>query len=128
MGCGVASVDQRVIDRGGTLLFPGEGGKMITDWRKLLDRVATRAGWPAGEIRSKRFRHTYCAARLQTLDHGAPVSTYTVSRELAHNSTAMVERVYSHLGTIRHRREAVEHRLEQHTEALRDRLEALRAA
>lgn len=121
-------VDQRVIDRGGTLLFPGEGGKMITDWRKLLDRVATRAGWQAGEIRSKRFRHTYCAARLQTLDAGAPVAIYSVSRELGHNSTAMVEKVYSHLGTIRHRAEVVEYRAEQHTETLRDRLEALRAA
>jgi hypothetical protein len=28
------------------------------------------------------FRHAYCAARLQTLDRGAPVSTYSVGREL----------------------------------------------
>jgi integrase len=121
-------VDQRVIDRGGSLLFPGEGGKMIGDWRKLLDRVATRAGWQPGEIRSRIFRNTYAAARLQTLDHGAPVAVWTVSRELGHTSTALVEKVYGHLGTSRHRSEAVEYRLEQHAEALRDRLEALRAA
>ena len=71
------------------------------------------------------FRHTYCATRLQTLDHGAPVSPYTVSRELGHGSTAMVERVYSHLGTIRHRSEAVEFKVEQHKKALGKRLKAL---
>ncbi len=76
---------------------------------KLLDQVATRGGWKAGEIRSKMFRHTYCAARLQTLDHGAPVSPYTVSKELGHGSLMMVEKVYSHLGTIRHRAEVVEY-------------------
>jgi integrase len=53
-------VDKRVIDRGGTLLFPSETGGMLRDWRKVLDAVAKRAGWKAGEIRSKHFRHTYC--------------------------------------------------------------------
>jgi integrase len=115
-----------VIERGGTLLFPGETGGMLQDWRKLLDAVATRAGWKAGEIRSKRFRHTYCAARLQTLDGGAPVSVFTVARELGHSSTAMVEQVYSHLGTMRHRAEVVEYRVEQYAEALADRLTVLR--
>jgi hypothetical protein len=43
-----------------------------------------RAGWNKGEIRSKMFRHTYCSARLQTLDGGAPVSPFTVSKELGH--------------------------------------------
>ena len=38
---------------------------------------------------------------------------------------AMVQRVYSHLGTIRHRSEVVEYRIEQHTQALGDRLAAL---
>lgn len=118
-------VDQRVIDRGGSLLFPGETGGMLKDWRKILDTVAKRAGWKAGEIRSKQFRHTYCAARLQTLDGGAPVSTFTVAREMGHSSTAMVEQVYSHLGTIRHRSEQVEYRVGQHREALADRLMAL---
>jgi len=78
-----------------------------------------------GRIRSKMFRHTYCAARLQTLDRGAPVSLYTVSREMGHGSQDMVERVYSHLGTVRHRSEVVEYRIEQHREALQERLAAL---
>jgi integrase len=71
------------------------------------------------------FRHSYCAARLQTLDGGAPVSPFTVSRELGHGSQKMVEDVYSHLGTMRHRTEWVEYRVEQHAKALRDRLAAM---
>lgn len=98
----------------GSLLFPSsrldhEG--MVVDLRKALDRIAARAGWQPGEIRTKIFRHSYCAARLQTLDNGAPVAPYTVSRELGHSSTTMVEKVYSHLGRVRHRAEAVEYRL-----------------
>ncbi len=53
---------------------------MVTDWWKLMDRIAARAGWKPGEIRSKLFRHTYAAARLQMLDEGAPVSVYTVAK------------------------------------------------
>ena len=48
--------------------------------------------------RSKMFRHTYTAARLQTLDQGAPVSVYTVAKELGHGGETMVRRVYGHLG------------------------------
>jgi len=109
------------------LLFPSYvGGReaMLVDFRKLIDAVATRAGWHAGEITSKIFRHTYCAARLQTLDHGAPVSVYTVAKELGHGGEAMVRRVYGHLGTVHHRSEVVEYRVEQHVERLRERLEA----
>ena len=117
----------------GELLFPSvTTGReaMLTDVRKLLNHVAVRAGfltvllddqgkalkkggWPVYEgtpVRTKQFRHTYCAARLQTLDGGAQVSMYTVSRELGHSSIAMVQRVYSHVGTVRHRSEAVEYR------------------
>jgi integrase len=116
------------LTRGGTLLFPSfESGKegMLQDLRKLLDRVAVRAGWKRGEIRSKMFRHTYTAARLQTLDRGASVSAYTVSRELGHGGEALIKRVYGHLGTVRHRSEMVEYRVEQHFEQLVDRLRGL---
>jgi integrase len=84
-----------------------------------------RAEHSTEEIRTKAFRHTYCAARLQTLDQGAPVSTYTVARELGHESEAIVRRVYAHLGTIRHRSEVVEYRIEQHLDRLGDRLQRL---
>lgn len=115
----------------GRLLFPSlrTGDEaMITDFRKLLDAVTARVGWKPGEIRSKMFRHTYCAARLQTLDRGAPVSIYTVSRELGHGSPAMVQRVYSHLGEMRHRSEVVEYRVDQHQDAVGGRLRGLKKA
>jgi len=110
------------------LLFPswrtGEE-TMLTDFRKLLDAVAERASWKAGEIRSKQFRHTYITARLQTLDRGAPVSTWTVAREVGHSSTDMIEETYGHLGQVRHRAELVEYRIEQHAVALQERLARL---
>lgn len=71
------------------------------------------------------FRHTYASTRLQTLDHGALVNLYTVSREMGHGSQEMLERVYAHLGPIRHRAEAVEYRVEQHLVKLGDRLKKL---
>lgn len=111
------------------LLFPGHWrGReaTITDFRKVLDAVAERAGWKAGEVRSKMFRHTYCAARLQTLDQGAAVSPFTVGRELGHGGSALVHRVYGHLGEARDRSAVVEYRIEQHGAKLGDRLRALR--
>jgi integrase len=116
------------LERGGRLLFPSfvRGTEaMLVDVRKLIDRIAVRAGWKAGEVGTRVFRHTFTAARLQTLDRGAPVSLHTVSRELGHGSEEMVRRVYAHLGSVRHRSEVVEYRLEQHVEALKDRLGAL---
>jgi integrase len=134
----------------GTLLFPSfESGKetMITDVRKLLDRIAVRSGfltpqidprtggqrrkpsgdpmWEGKPIRTRIFRHTYCSARLQTLDRGEPVSAFTVRCELGHGSEDMVNKVYSHLGDVRHRSEAVEYRVSQHLEVLLERLKAL---
>ena len=110
------------LERAGRLLFPGAEAGMLRETRRLLDRIAKRAGWKAGEIRHRIFRHTYAASRLQTLDRGAPVSLYTVSRELGHGSEDMVRRVYAHLGTVRHRSEVVEYRVEQHFERLGDQL------
>jgi integrase len=122
----------------GRLLFPsyctGEE-RMLTDIRKLLDRVTERVGAvyvmdrgarrkaKRGEIRTKVFRHTYITARLQTLDRGAPVSLWTVAREVGHSGTAMIERVYGHLGDVRHRASVVEYRVRQHRRVLRGRLE-----
>jgi integrase len=71
-----------------------------------------RAGWRPGELRSKMFRHTYCAARLQLLDQRAPVRVYTVAKELGHGGESTVQRVYGHLGQVRHRAEVVEYRVE----------------
>jgi hypothetical protein len=113
------------LEYAGGLLFPSfaTGSEaMWVDVRKLIDRIGVRAGWKAGELGTRVFRHTWTAARLQTLDRGAPVSLYTVSRELGHGSEEMVRRVYAHLGAVRHRSEVVEFRVEQHLEVLKDRL------
>jgi hypothetical protein len=67
------------------------------------------------------FRHTYITARLQTLDRGAPVSTWTVAREVGHSSTKMIEATYGHLGEVRHRADVVEYRIEQHAAKLGNR-------
>ena len=47
------------------------------------------------------------------------------ANQAGYSSTAMVEKVYSHLGTMRHRSEVVEYRVEQHAATLGDRLTAL---
>jgi integrase len=122
----------------GRLLFPSyRKGKehMLTDVRRLLDRVTAHAGKlyvmdegrrrkaEEGEIRTKIFRHTYITARLQTLDRGEAVSLWTVAREVGHSGTDQIERTYGHLGTIRHRATKVEYLVRQHKKILRGRLE-----
>lgn len=122
---------------GGRLLFPsyrtGEEA-MLTDCRKLLDAVAARVGFADREVNLYDFRHTYCAARLQTLDGDAPVSPYTVGQELGHGGDSLVKRVYGHLGTVCHRAKAVEYLVQQHLKAehrdkaVREWLKVLQAA
>jgi integrase len=90
--------------------------------RELQVRAMIEKTPVSGEIRCRIFRHTYTAARLQRLDHGAPISLDTVSRELGHRSEDLVRRVYSHPGTFRHCSEVVEYRLGQHFERLLDQL------
>lgn len=92
------------------LLFPADNGGMRRDLRKALDRVGEMAGLPAGYVRTKAFRHTYGSMRIQTVDAGEPVAIYTVSRELGHRDTKMVEQTYGHLMNTRHRRAVVSYR------------------
>lgn len=96
----------------GVLLFPGalDEERPLQNPNKVLDAAAEAAGWEPGEIRTKAFRHTYCATRLQTLDQGAPVSPFTVAREMGHGGRSLVDRVYGHLGDVRQRSEVVEYR------------------
>ncbi len=113
----------------GTLLFPSfrTGQETLLQhphW--IVTAVAACIGSAPGEITPYTLRHTYCAARLQTLDHAAPVSPFTVGRELGYGGDALVRKVYGHLGTVRHRSAAVEYRVEQHAASLGDRLAALR--
>lgn len=114
----------------GRLLYPSyrTGRECMVDPRTILADAAERAGWKPEDITSKMFRHSYCAARLQTLDRGAPVSVYTVGKELGHGGDALVKRVYGHLGEVRHRADVVEYRVEQHAAKLGDRLAKVTAS
>jgi integrase len=112
---------------------------MHQDTRKALERVLQRAGTlhvvdrgrsrvaQPGDVRTKIFRHTYITARLQTLDGGRQVSTYTVAREVGHSGTEMIERTYGHVAEVRHRAKVVEFRVQQHRKALGQRLQQLRS-
>ena len=100
-----------------SLLFPGcrPGKEACLDTlpRKAFGALLKQTGMTDLGISAKTFRHTYCSARLQTTDHGAPVSPFTVSRELGHGSRDMVEKIYSHLGAFRCRGKVVEYRVEK---------------
>jgi len=98
---------------------------MLQHAHRIVAAVAERIGHGRGEVTLYTLRHTYCAARLQTLDGGAPVSPFTVGRELGHGGDALVRKVYGHLGTVRHRSAAVQYRVEQHAATLGDRVAAL---
>jgi integrase len=93
--------------RTGGLLFPSNSGGLRKDLRKALDQIGKMAGFPKGYVRTKAFRHTYGSMRIQTVDAGQPVAIYTVSRELGHRDTKMVEQTYGHLLNRRHRRQVV---------------------
>jgi integrase len=114
----------------GSLLFPsnrGDGESMITDLRKALDKIGERAGFPKGHVRLHMLRHTYTAARIQSMDRGAPVALYTVARELGHSSTDMIEDRYGHLHdrAVLGGSEVVEYRVEHHRETIGERVDAL---
>ena len=121
-----------VFDPGGPksgLLFPSpRGGRMLREDRKQLDAVGERAGFEVGAVRFHKLRHTYTAARLQTTEHGYPVALFTVSRELGHSSTSLIEKRYGHLLTNRRvRGETVEFRVEEYEKEIGEEvLQALR--
>jgi integrase len=90
-------------DRREGLLFPSpKGGGMLSCVRVTLERVTEKAGVDK-HVTLHTFRHTYTATRLQTLDHGQPVSPYTVMRELGHKKISLIENTYGHLLNVRHR-------------------------
>jgi integrase len=112
-------LDQRAgYEAPGTLLFRSphiiDREAPLSDLRDMWDRIAKRAGWQAGEIRSRMFRVTYATTRLETLDHGRPVSPWRVQAELGHGSLDMLKEVYGRVMDAPHRSEVVEYRVEQH--------------
>lgn len=106
------------------LMFPSEDSNerrevMITAINKQLARARDLAAKALGEpmkarlmnkrVTPRALRPTYCAARLQTVDNGAPVALWTVRGEMGHGSMKMIERVYGRLGDVRHRGAVVEY-------------------
>ena len=100
-------------------------------------------GMDEGEVRTRRFRHTYCSARLQTVqrilkpgrkpdDDDAfeyvEVSKFQVQKEMGHGGAQLVDRIYGHAQRNPHRSDVVEYRVEVHREALGERLAAVTAA
>ena len=111
----------------GTLLFPQyvDGTEQpLGDLRKVFVRIdlpdvvherAVRLNGDRAEGREYQLswlmlRHTYCTARLQTLDRGQPIAKHTVMHEMGHKSEAMINKIYGHLGTFGSRSEHVEYR------------------
>ena len=109
----------------GRFLFPSPKtpDRPIRNVKKLIEELGRRTGLQG--ITPKVFRHTYCAARLQTTDNGREIAQFTVAAELGHNSSQMVGDVYGHVGRVRHRSEVVEYPLEPYMLQLKTRLDRL---
>ena len=124
------------------LIFAAPGGGMVGDLRRTLDRLGKLCGMRPREVRTRAFRHTYCATRLQTVttilrpghkptDEDAwsyeAVSHDAVARELGHGGHELVKRIYGHRARDPHRSNEVAYRVEEHREKLGKRLSALEA-
>lgn len=97
------------------LLFPSPvTGKMLHDVRLLWDRLAKRVGLEKGHVRCHGLRHTYCAACLQLIDRGQPISEFTVASWMGHSDAGLIKRRYGHLGRHRHRSTELEFCVENH--------------
>ena len=94
--------------QGSGLLFPARSGGVKKDIRRALEAVVKRSNTEK-RVTPHVFRHTFAAARLQTLDNGAPTSPYTVMKELGHSSLDLIERTYGHLLNQRHRSPVLEY-------------------
>jgi len=73
-------------------------------------------------VRSLILKSSSATAAGCNRDKDEPISVYPVSRRMGHGGTALVNRTYSHLGTVRHRAKVLEYRVEQHGAILGDRL------
>jgi hypothetical protein len=72
------------------------GGQEKDDVRVGTVYGTVRAVWGHESSPASRWGSRY--SRPHLLDGGQPMAVYTVSPELGHSSTSMVEAVYSHLG------------------------------
>lgn len=112
------------------ILFPSprRPDRPVGSIKRLVTELTERIDYD-GVLTPKAFRHTYCAARLQTTDRGEPVALLTVARELGHKSVKMVEEIYGHVGSGLSsfvRTPHVEFVVEEYEEELGERLNAVR--
>ncbi|MEX2527044.1 MAG: site-specific integrase [Gemmatimonadota bacterium] len=122
-------IAQRHPSRSSGLLFPSQTGGIVGDLRKSLDAMAALVGMESGSVRTRRFRHTYCSARLQTVqrilkpgrDPNDPdaweyveVSKFQVQKEMGHGGSQLVDRIYGHAQRTPVRSDVVEYRVEKH--------------
>jgi integrase len=125
------------------LLFPSSVGGLIRDLRKSLDAVGALCGMEPAEVRTRAFRHTYCSARLQTVQRilrpgmdsahedawdYVEVSRFQVQKEMGHGGAQLVDRIYGHAQRLPYRSDAVEYSVEKHRAELGERLRALTLA
>lgn len=105
-------------------------GRMVRDLRKSLDAIGALCGMEPGALRTRSFRHTYCSARLQTVQRivrpgcdpstdpdpyeWVEVSRFQVQKEMGHGGAQLVDRIYGHAHRAPHRSEVVEYRVERH--------------
>jgi len=123
------------------LLFAALHGGMVGDLRKSLNEIGEMCGLEAGEVRTRRFRHTYCSARLQTVERilrpgrdardedswdYVEVPRDRVAREMGHGGTELVARIYGHAPRLPYRADVVEYRVEKHAKELGGRLGRVR--
>lgn len=90
------------------LLFPAPDGAMLSDLRGSIAAILEEAKIEK-RVTFTTLRHTYASTRIQTLDNGAPVSLYTVAREMGHQGVNQIEKTYGHLQSTRHRSPVVEY-------------------
>lgn len=90
------------------LLFPAPDGAMLSDLRGSIAAILEAAKIEK-RVTFTTLRHTYASTRIQTLDNGAPVSLYTVAREMGHQGVNQIEKTYGHLQSTRHRSPVVEY-------------------
>jgi integrase len=101
-------------------------------WRRQLDAFADFIDWKPShplepdKIRLQPCRNAFAAQRLQCLENGQPIAKYTVQREMGHSNTDTLDRIYAHLGQVRHRSELLEFRVEHYEKQIGKRLKALR--
>jgi integrase len=76
---------------GGLLFRANDGVSSVGDWRKTLDRVAGRIGYPTGAVRTRRFRTSYATHRC-TCDN---VDVHTVQHEGGWSDLQEMQRTYT---------------------------------